>query len=65
MTDGKSLQPNSDYYSPRLLKKLEGVLSAPVTVIEEPSGYGKTTALRDYLKNTPSKGVPAEAELGQ
>ena len=58
MTDGKSLQPNAHYYSPRLLKKLEGVLSAPVTVIEAPSGYGKTTAVRDYLKNTPSKGVP-------
>ncbi|WP_170138088.1 LuxR C-terminal-related transcriptional regulator [Anaerobacterium chartisolvens] len=30
----------------------------PVTVIEAPSGYGKTTAVQDYLKNTLPKGVP-------
>lgn len=58
MAESRSLQPNAHYYSPRLLKKLAGILSAPVTVLEAPSGYGKTTAVRDYLKNKLSKGVP-------
>ncbi|NLJ77580.1 MAG: hypothetical protein GX325_10055 [Peptococcaceae bacterium] len=45
------------YFSPRLRKKLEGVLKAPVTVVEAPSGYGKTTALRGYLKDNLPHGM--------
>ena len=37
------------YFSSRLLKKLEGVLTAPVTAVEAPAGYGKTTALKHFL----------------
>jgi LuxR family maltose regulon positive regulatory protein len=56
MAEKKAFQSNIHYYSPRLLKKLEGILTAPVTVIEAPSGYGKTTAVRDYLvDNLPRK----------
>lgn len=58
MPEMKAFQSNVHYYSPCLLKKLEGILAAPVTVVEAPSGYGKSTAIRDYLKNTLSKGVP-------
>jgi LuxR family maltose regulon positive regulatory protein len=43
------------YLSPQLLKKLKGILTTSVTVLEAPSGYGKTTALRYYLKDMPSK----------
>ncbi len=43
-------QPTTHYYSQRLLQKLRGILTAPVTVVEAPSGYGKTTAVRDYLQ---------------
>jgi len=58
MEESKAFQPNPHYYSSKLLEKLEGVLAAPVTVVEAPSGYGKTTAVRDYLKATLPKGVP-------
>ncbi|NLV22743.1 MAG: helix-turn-helix transcriptional regulator [Syntrophomonadaceae bacterium] len=39
------------YYSDRLKRKLERLRLASVTVIEAPSGYGKTTAIRDFLQN--------------
>lgn len=40
-----------DYYlSRRLLQELEKILDYPLTVIEAPSGAGKTTAVREYLK---------------
>jgi LuxR family maltose regulon positive regulatory protein len=45
------------YYSPRLRKKLEGILTAPVTVVEAPSGYGKSTAVRDYLMDSLPEGA--------
>ncbi|MDD4347161.1 MAG: hypothetical protein PHZ11_09855 [Desulfitobacteriaceae bacterium] len=48
---------NIHYYSPRLIKKLEGILTAPVTVVEAPSGYGKTTAVRDYLRDNLPEGT--------
>lgn len=37
------------YYSDRLRRKLDGLRFAPATVVEAPSGYGKTTAIRDFL----------------
>ena len=46
------------YYSFRLRKKLEGILTAPVTVVEAPSGYGKSTAVRDYLMESLPEGTP-------
>lgn len=58
MSDTKALQANRHYYAPRLLEKLEGILSVPVTVVEAPSGYGKTTAVKDYLMNKLPKGTP-------
>lgn len=39
----------SYYFSHRLLKKLEGMDHHSVTVVEAPSGFGKTTAVREYL----------------
>lgn len=57
MAESKDFRPNQHYYSPKLLKKLEGILIAPVTVVEAPSGYGKTTAVRDYLKGVLPKGM--------
>ena len=38
------------YYSERLKQKLNTILSAHATVVEAPSGYGKTTAIRDFLE---------------
>ncbi len=46
------------YYSERLKQKLNRIRSVSTTIIEAPSGYGKTTAVRDFLEreiphNTP------------
>lgn len=37
------------YYSSRLQKKLDLLLSTPLSIIEAPSGYGKTSAVQDTL----------------
>ncbi|MFA9424293.1 MAG: helix-turn-helix transcriptional regulator, partial [Sedimentibacter sp.] len=43
---------NKEYYfSHRLLKKLEGIDQHPLTLVEAPSGFGKTTAVREYLNS--------------
>ena len=47
---------NFHYYSGRLQKKLKLLDSSPVAIVEAPSGYGKTTAVRDYLKNAAEYG---------
>jgi LuxR family maltose regulon positive regulatory protein len=46
------------YYSDRLKRKLEQIRLVPVTIIEAPSGYGKTTAIRDFLQNSLPQGTP-------
>jgi len=46
------------YYSDRLRLKLNKIRSSPVTVVEAPSGYGKTTAVRDYLESGLPQGTP-------
>lgn len=54
----QSYRNNIHYFSQRLLHKLGGILVAPVTVVEAPSGYGKTTAVRDYLTDNLPEGIP-------
>lgn len=56
------------YYSDRLRQKLERIRFAPATIVEAPSGYGKTTAIRDFLEtalpaNTPVYWFSAVDEL--
>lgn len=47
---GSNPQRNSFYYfSQHLREILAGIPSYGLTVIEAPSGFGKTTALREYL----------------
>lgn len=46
------------YYSERLKQKLNRLRFSPVTVIEAPSGYGKTTAVSDFLEKELIKGTP-------
>ncbi len=46
------------YYSDRLKRKLEVMRFVPATVVEAPSGYGKTTAIRDFLQNSLPQGTP-------
>lgn len=38
------------YFSDRLRKQLAQIPYYPVTIVEAPSGFGKTTAIREYLK---------------
>jgi LuxR family maltose regulon positive regulatory protein len=41
---------NELYYFPeRLIKRLDRILDYPLTLVEAPSGAGKTTAVREYL----------------
>ncbi|MGI6712502.1 MAG: hypothetical protein ACOX4L_07235 [Bacillota bacterium] len=58
MVQRKRTCSDAHYYSPRLRKKLEGILVSPVTVVEAPSGYGKSTAVRDYLTDSLPEGTP-------
>lgn len=44
-------QAETHYYSEKLIRKLETLRLARAAVVEAPSGYGKTTAVRDYLGN--------------
>ncbi|MPM01862.1 HTH-type transcriptional regulator MalT [bioreactor metagenome] len=46
------------YYSDRLKQKLNDMLSQRSTAVEAPSGCGKTTAVRDFLKAELSQGTP-------
>lgn len=45
------------YYSERLKRQLEQISHHPLTIVEAPSGLGKTTAVREYLKEKLSKGA--------
>lgn len=50
MEQGKSGRTEPHYYSDRLKRKLEQLRFEPATIVEAPSGYGKTTAIRDFLE---------------
>ncbi len=46
-------RPEPHYYSDRLRRKLNQIHSLPAVIVEAPSGYGKTTAVRDFLEALP------------
>lgn len=54
----KGVRKEPHYYSGRLLDKLDKLRFSAVTVLEAPSGYGKTTAIRDYLESRLPPGTP-------
>lgn len=39
------------YLPSRITRALAGILDYPLTIIEAPIGYGKTTVVREYLRN--------------
>lgn len=41
---------NRYYFSDRLKRQLDKIPYYPITVVEAPSGFGKTTAVREYIK---------------
>ena len=49
MAQGKPARKEPHFYSDRLRLKLDSIRSMPAIIVEAPSGYGKTTAIRDYL----------------
>lgn len=58
MEPRKSVGNEPHYYSDRLKRKLDQIRFSPVTVVEAPSGYGKTTAIRDLLEARLPPGTP-------
>ncbi len=50
----KEARQRDKYYFPnRLTHQLNRMAQYPLTVVEAPSGFGKTTAVREYLKELP------------
>ena len=47
----KKYETKSLYFTPRLIKQLEGVWEHPLTIVEAPMGYGKTTAVKYFLSS--------------
>jgi LuxR family maltose regulon positive regulatory protein len=54
---GKSKQLKTYCFSDRLKRQLEQMPYYPLTVVEAPSGFGKTTAVRAYLKEKLAPGA--------
>jgi LuxR family maltose regulon positive regulatory protein len=46
------------YYSDKLKRKLDTLRLAAAAVVEAPSGFGKTTAIRDYLEGNLPQSTP-------
>lgn len=45
------------YFSDQLKKQLMKIEKFPLTIVEAPSGFGKTTAIREYLRQNLSDGI--------
>ncbi|MDD2297833.1 MAG: hypothetical protein PHX79_08480 [Sphaerochaetaceae bacterium] len=45
----KQIRPQIQYFSRRLMNKLASINEYPLTLLEAPSGFGKTTALRHFM----------------
>lgn len=58
MEQRKGNRRDPHYYSNKLKSKLDKLRFMPAAVVEAPSGYGKTTAIRDYLETGPPHGTP-------
>jgi len=49
MSKVKVYNTKSLYFSERITKAMHKILDHPLTIVEAPMGYGKTTAVREYL----------------
>lgn len=45
------------YFTERLTRRLESIAASPLTLVEAPMGYGKTVAVREYLRRRRAEGV--------
>lgn len=50
---GRGIYLQTIYFSERLLCQLERLHTVPLTLVEAPAGYGKTTALKHALRDVP------------
>lgn len=48
----KQRKTRSLYFSERITEAMNGIFDYPLTIVEAPMGYGKTTAVREHLNNT-------------
>jgi LuxR family transcriptional regulator, maltose regulon positive regulatory protein len=49
MNQTKQINSKQLFFSNRMVKALDGIFEYSLTVVEAPMGYGKTTAVREYL----------------
>ena len=47
----KKYNPNIVYLSERLKNRLDTLTDFSLTIVEAPTGYGKSTTVKEYLKN--------------
>ena len=57
LTGGVPMRQDPFYVSALLSQRLEQLLSAPLTLVEAPAGFGKTAAVRHALRALPSEAV--------
>ncbi len=51
MSKQKKYNTGVNYFSDKLICEMKKISKYPCTLVEAPMGYGKTTAVREYLKN--------------
>jgi LuxR family maltose regulon positive regulatory protein len=49
MSKAKSYNTKSLYFSERITQAMDGIIDHPLTIVEAPMGYGKTTAVKEAL----------------
>ena len=55
MTKTRQHNTQSLYFSQRITEAMSGIFDHPLTLVEAPMGYGKTTAIREFLSNSPTQ----------
>ena len=58
MAKNTRFNPNTKYYPPRILEKLDFIQAYPFTLIEAPSGFGKTTLLEHFFDDQLCPSIP-------
>ncbi|HWR28995.1 MAG TPA: LuxR C-terminal-related transcriptional regulator [Negativicutes bacterium] len=55
MTKTRRHDTKNLYFSKRITEAMGGIFDHPLTIVEAPMGYGKTTAIREFLRNSQSQ----------
>ena len=53
----KKYNPNNIFISNRLNNRLRTILECPLSIVETPTGYGKTTVVKEYLSKNNIKTI--------